>query len=888
MTAAVTTTDDLIATDGIAGSPWERIPGEEPEAIASITRLAEQRVRSNASDDPPARRDAHSKMHGCVQSEFRVLEDFPAAYKKGLFATPATYQAWVRFSNGAGVPAPDRTGDGRGMAIKVLGVSESRTGTQDFVMINSPTFFVKNAAEYVEFSQTDNPLRFFVPDLNPLHIRLHDMLNAFAIAGRQVSNPLNSQYWSMTPYLFEDGPCKFSARPAGPLSAFEGRATADFLRENLVRALDAGDATFDFCVQLRGDPESMPVEDPTVEWRERDAPFVAVARLTIPRQTFDKPDRRAFGESLSFSPWHGLDAHRPLGGVNRVRRTVYDTISRVRHDLNGIARSEPEQLTPPIPAPSPALASTEHSATDTVFDGFMGLVGQVVDAVPWADAMASAVVINGLVNTTRNRPHPWSTASTYTSWKSLTDRTYQGRQLAVSSRDPATLPDPATVAAMFARPDGKQLLSTKSTCLFPAFAQYLTDGFIRTGVPGQPETDANRARTSSNHEIDLCPLYGRTESQTDVLRVKSEVTGQRGRLKSQRTDTGEEFPPFLYLDAGTRVDPTFDGVLDAPLGPPGLPAERLAGLFAMGGDRANSTPFTAMLNTLFLREHNRVAGELERQNTLLGVDWDDEQVFQTARNIVIPMFIKIVVEQYINHITPLPFNLVADPKVAWTANWNRPNWITAEFSLLYRWHSLMPDVVDWDGEAIALKDFGLDNHPLLKTGLAGAFYAAASQPAAELGALNTSDALLMVEELAVRQGRTNQLRSYNDYRAEYGMPRAVGFEQISSDPGVIAALRAAYETPDDVEFYPGIFAEDRVAKSPLPGLLLRMVGVDAFSQALTNPLLSEHVWNAETFTPWGFKEIQDTHNLGQILARNCPAGAVNAEDIVMTQKTWRY
>ncbi len=147
---------------------------------------------------------------------------------------------------------------------------------------------------------------------------------------------------------------------------------------------------------------------------------------------------------------------------------------------------------------------------------------------------------------------------------------------------------------------------------------------------------------------------------------------------------------------------------------------------------------------------------------------------------------------------------------------------------------------------------------------------------------------MIVEQFAIKQARTNRLQSYNDYRVQYGMPRAASFEQISSHPDIVKALLAAYETPDDVEFYPGLFAEDRVPKSPLPGLLMRMVGVDAFSQALTNPLLSQHVFNAKTFTPWGFQLIHDTHNLGQILKRNCPAGAVNPEDIVMTQKTWRY
>jgi prostaglandin-endoperoxide synthase 2 len=128
-------------------------------------------------------------------------------------------------------------------------------------------------------------------------------------------------------------------------------------------------------------------------------------------------------------------------------------------------------------------------------------------------------------------------------------------------------------------------------------------------------------------------------------------------------------------------------------------------------------------------------------------------------------------------------------------------------------------------------------------GLAKAFAAAAQQPTAALGALNTDEALLPVEWLAVGQARSNHLDTYNNYRVQYGMPRAAQFSDISSDPKIVSVLKSLYPTPDDIEFYPGLVAEDRVAKSPLPGLLLRMVGVDAFSQALTNPLLSEHVFN---------------------------------------------
>lgn len=507
--------------------------------------------------------------------------------------------------------------------------------------------------------------------------------------------------------------------------------------------------------------------------------------------------------------------------------------------------------------------------------------GSLIDGWAWLSGEASAVVVNQAVGITRNRPHPWSTLSDYTSWQSLTDRTYLARHLPPA--DVPVQPPVADVQKLFQRPAGKPgRLSDKSTCLFPAFAQYLTDGFIRT-LPTDPR------RTTTNHEIDLCPLYGRTKEQTDALRLKSNLPDEFGQLKSQMIGA-EEFPPFLYPPGGNTPEPEFEP-LDPPLfthaqsanpPPPAWPQQKLDTIFAVGGDRVNSTPFTVMLNTLFLREHNRIARQLAKQNP----SWDDERVFQTARNIMIPIFIKIVVEHYINHITPLPFSLRADPSVAWSAKWNRPNWISAEFSLLYRWHSLMPDIIEWPGGDIPLAAFSLDNAPLLRVGLDAAFSATSSQRAAALGAFNTADALLPIEIFAIQQARFNRIDTYNNYRRAFGMQPAGTFNDISKDPAVVDILTRLYETPDHVEFYPGLFAEDRVPDSPLPGLLMGMVATDAFSQALTNPLLSEHVFNASTFTQWGLDLINNTSKLGDLLARNVPARGPTP--IEMTQPNWRY
>ena len=518
----------------------------------------------------------------------------------------------------------------------------------------------------------------------------------------------------------------------------------------------------------------------------------------------------------------------------------------------------------------------------------LSVIGSAINRWGWLSDAANSLVINEVVDATRNRPHPWSTFSDYTSWRSLTDRTYFARHLAAANV-PVT-PAEKEVQKLFKRAPGEQRLSKKSTCLFPAFAQYLTDGFIRT-VPTDP------GRTTTNHEIDLCTLYGRTILQTTALRLNNPPPGKKGRLKSQVIGD-EEFPPFLFPKDSRIPDPAFDA-LDRPLlshgqtmpptstptspyPPKDMTQARLNTLFAVGGDRVNSTPFSAMMNTLLLREHNRIAGLLEQQNP----HWDDERVFQTARNIMIPIFIKIVVEQYINHITPLPFNLHADPSVAWTAKWNRPNWIAVEFSLLYRWHSLMPDAIDWPTGPIPLGAFQTDNTPLLSVGLDAAFSAASLQPAAELGAFNTAADLLPIEILAVQQARANRIDTYNRYRQAFGMAPAMTFGEISSNPQVVALLHQLYGAPDHVEFYPGLFAEDRVPDSPLPGLLMRMVAVDAFSQALTNPLLSEHVFNANTFTQWGLDLINDTHTLGAVLARNVAKRGITP--IEMTQPNWSY
>lgn len=498
---------------------------------------------------------------------------------------------------------------------------------------------------------------------------------------------------------------------------------------------------------------------------------------------------------------------------------------------------------------------------------------------PWFAKKLNSFAINKLMGICRTRPHPWSTVHAYVSWTSLTDQRWSARHLPEAKQ--ANLPDIEQLKLMFARTQQEQQFCDKSTCLFPAFAQYLTDGFIRTKMPESDELDDSaRKQNTSNHQIDLCTLYGLNAEQTAVLRLASNQAGKKGQLKSQLLGN-EEYSPFLYDEQGLTEKPEFSA-LDKPLGLDKFSAEIKSKIFAVGGDRVNSAPQVVMINTLLLREHNRLARELENANP----EWDDDRVFETARNITIVLFLKIVIEEYINHASSSPIKFKVDPSIVWNAKWNKPNWITSEFSLLYRWHSLIPDEINWNGITYPVHQTFMHNQLLLDTGLLGAFAEMSSQAAGRLGAFNTNVALLEVEKKAIMQGRLCKLASYATYRQYVSLSRPKSFANISSDTKLAAFLAKHYNSPEEVEFYVGIFAEDKLKNSPLTATILRMVAVDAFSQALTNPLLSEHVFNPQTFSQLGWDCIHQTNSLRDILDRNITDNLGDTK-ITMTLDSWQ-
>jgi hypothetical protein len=311
---------------------------DDPEVFEQMVKLT---VGQMDPVDGRFHRAQHAKATGCVTARFRVADAVPEALRHGIFSQPGrVFAAIVRFSNSQGTFEKDSVGTARGLAIKVLDVSGARAvpddgdSTQDFLMVDHPVFPFPDPKAYVEtISRKSIPLVGNL--LAAAHLALlepKEMKILKAIRGKSVASPLAISYWSGTPFRLgpaagpEGHAIKYSAVPRETNRGVPP-ADDDPPDDALTRALNQGlqsEAVFDFKIQLQTDPVAMPVEDVSVEWSEAVSVPVTVATVTIPPQHVDASGELARQcESISFNPWHSLAEHRPLGGMNRLRKQVY-------------------------------------------------------------------------------------------------------------------------------------------------------------------------------------------------------------------------------------------------------------------------------------------------------------------------------------------------------------------------------------------------------------------------------------------------------------------------------------------------------------------------------------------------------------------------------------
>ncbi|MFJ3378854.1 catalase family protein [Curtobacterium sp. NPDC090217] len=332
----------------------QELPDEE--AIVSETiALMRQTMKQTFEETRHGTSGTHAKSHGVVTGRFEVLPDLPPELAQGMFAVPATYETVVRFASEPGGIDPDTAQRARGAAVKVLDVpgEKLRDGwtSQDFLLNTWPIIPQGDAKVYLDAIRARAEHHGHYVRTVAATMAKHPAPKGTLFDRTPNIHPLAFSYYSQGAFRYGDHVAKFHIAPATDRQrelaeqTVPAGASPGILSE-WVRDFFAGqEARFEFRVQLNVDPQAMPIEDASVEWDETRSPYRTVAMLILPAQESFSPARRVYAEDvMSWRPWHGLRAFRPLGSINRVRRRGYEELGKWRHDINARTEQNPTSL----------------------------------------------------------------------------------------------------------------------------------------------------------------------------------------------------------------------------------------------------------------------------------------------------------------------------------------------------------------------------------------------------------------------------------------------------------------------------------------------------------------------------------------------------------------
>ena len=298
----------------------------------------------------PALRPVFLKPHGVAQGSFKIRQDLPEELKVGLLAG-TEYPLWARFSSDTLPTIGDfKTTLGIGLKLfntptpKIFGLPDDLTF--DFILQNMDVFFVDTASDMCEFTKAGVIDGDYEPYLEK-HPKTREILDQMA---KPVGSCLASEYWSGLPFaLGEHQAVKYKLEPTitvtPPTSA---PSDPTYLATDLAERLSAEPAEFKFMIQLRTNPDTMPLDQATVRWSEQESPFIHVADVVFPQQDILARGQAEYGENLAFNIWRVTEQHKPLGSIADARREVYAASAEQRRNVNGIPDGEPAQSRPEI------------------------------------------------------------------------------------------------------------------------------------------------------------------------------------------------------------------------------------------------------------------------------------------------------------------------------------------------------------------------------------------------------------------------------------------------------------------------------------------------------------------------------------------------------------
>ncbi|SNR46727.1 catalase [Paracoccus sediminis] len=348
----------------------ETVAPDEEQVIRDLSETLRDILDITSRDYGHAVRAVHAKSHGIIRGELDILPDLPPELAQGLFARPGRHPAILRISTNPGDLLHDGVSVPRGLALKIMGAKGDRLDgaegeTQDFIFVNGPVFPAPDPAAFLKnlrlLAKTTDRAEWAKRGLSAVLRGAERIVEAVGgesgtlktLGGAPNVHPLGETYYTQTPFRFGDHVAKLSLRPESDTltrhtgAIIDTRGRPDAIRETVDADMRAGDAVWTLRAQLCRDLETMPVEDPTVQWDEAASPFLAVARLYAPAQPgWSRDSADLVDEHMRFSVWTGLRAHRPLGAINRARRDPYRMSADFRAGFNRCPIHEPAAAEP--------------------------------------------------------------------------------------------------------------------------------------------------------------------------------------------------------------------------------------------------------------------------------------------------------------------------------------------------------------------------------------------------------------------------------------------------------------------------------------------------------------------------------------------------------------
>lgn len=293
------------------------------------------------------------KSLGFVKGTLTIKADLPTHLRQGICAEPGAQYPFIgRYANEPSFIKPDTERAPRGFAFKVFGVPGNRLSddglhTQDFLMNNAPQveltdvdttleiiqlrekYFDSPTTLQLELAKRSDRMKQFAPGLLANHYLIGDEF--FTQCELQIpyhqcwSSLMNTASFSFGPYAAHISLSPISSdQQEYHNKLIPSDAGPTFHRDSLQEYYKTHSAKYTLRAQFASDLSKHAVEDASTEWDVKTAPWHDLATLDIPAQeTYSDARRLWWEEKIALSPWSGLEAHRPLGSINRLRNRVY-------------------------------------------------------------------------------------------------------------------------------------------------------------------------------------------------------------------------------------------------------------------------------------------------------------------------------------------------------------------------------------------------------------------------------------------------------------------------------------------------------------------------------------------------------------------------------------